>query len=295
MTIASPCLGVCHIEPASGLCLGCARSGDEIMQWGGAVEAFRTAVWAELPARRERLGIGVHRLAWTPDGIQAFIAWTLAPGRGTWVSGVHGAIAEFSIGAEDGLEVDVKGALLTAVTPLGALRFSLSPEVRAFGFGRTHPPGIVVLAVPGRVALAGRYGLVCRGPDAAALTAGGRAETLYDLGLGSAAAQFCIRTGLEDLQQALDAQLGQPWPKLLAAIGSAIVQASPSRVVRNAIGRIEVFSPIPPPGGVSPAGPHTHLLPVQLAVGGDLPPGLQIPAGFLPCAIHYPGPQPDNG
>ncbi|WP_156953328.1 DUF1289 domain-containing protein, partial [Afifella pfennigii] len=30
----SPCTGLCRIDPASGYCLGCARSGEEIAIWG---------------------------------------------------------------------------------------------------------------------------------------------------------------------------------------------------------------------------------------------------------------------
>ena len=63
--IASPCTGVCRLDPASNLCLGCARTADEITSWSGTTEADRDAVWTALPARRERLGISVHRVPWT--------------------------------------------------------------------------------------------------------------------------------------------------------------------------------------------------------------------------------------
>lgn len=52
---ASPCINICRMDAASGLCLGCARTLDEIARWAQASEAERRAILAALPARRERL------------------------------------------------------------------------------------------------------------------------------------------------------------------------------------------------------------------------------------------------
>ena len=52
-----------------------------------------------------------------------------------------------------------------------------------------------------------------------------------------------------------------------------------------------MYNRIPPSVGVSPAGPHTHLFPEQLAKGGDVPSGIQIPEAYVPCAICYPAAQ----
>jgi predicted Fe-S protein YdhL (DUF1289 family) len=52
----SPCINVCRIDARSGLCLGCARTLDEIATWGGANEPQKQAVLAALPERRARLG-----------------------------------------------------------------------------------------------------------------------------------------------------------------------------------------------------------------------------------------------
>jgi hypothetical protein len=68
-----------------------------------------------------------------------------------------------------------------------------------------------------------------------------------------------------------------------------ILHASPTRVVPSPVGRVEVFTPIPPPGGTSPAGPHTHFLPAHLAAGRETPPGMELPEALVPCAIFYPG------
>ena len=49
--VRSPCTNVCRIDDASGWCIGCGRTIDEIVRWGGTQDADRDAVMAELPAR----------------------------------------------------------------------------------------------------------------------------------------------------------------------------------------------------------------------------------------------------
>lgn len=48
----SPCVKVCVIHPATGLCLGCARTLDEIAAWSRLGPERRRAIMAELPARQ---------------------------------------------------------------------------------------------------------------------------------------------------------------------------------------------------------------------------------------------------
>jgi predicted Fe-S protein YdhL (DUF1289 family) len=50
--IVSPCINICEIDPASGLCRGCARTTDEITGWSGGTDAWRHTVMRALPARR---------------------------------------------------------------------------------------------------------------------------------------------------------------------------------------------------------------------------------------------------
>lgn len=50
--IQSPCVKVCVLDEASGLCLGCGRSLDEIAGWTIMTEAERRRIMRELPARR---------------------------------------------------------------------------------------------------------------------------------------------------------------------------------------------------------------------------------------------------
>lgn len=52
--VPSPCISLCEMGP-DGLCRGCLRKIDEIVQWGSATDEYKRAVWAEIRRREERL------------------------------------------------------------------------------------------------------------------------------------------------------------------------------------------------------------------------------------------------
>ena len=58
MPIQTPCIKVCEIDSASGLCAGCGRTLDEIGRWGSMSDAARAAVMAALPDRMAHAGLG---------------------------------------------------------------------------------------------------------------------------------------------------------------------------------------------------------------------------------------------
>ena len=53
--IVTPCVQVCVVDGASGLCLGCFRTLKEIAGWARFSDPERAALMAELPARRPRI------------------------------------------------------------------------------------------------------------------------------------------------------------------------------------------------------------------------------------------------
>ena len=53
--IETPCIKVCVIDSASGLCTGCLRSRNEIALWSSISNAERRQIMAELPKRRTRV------------------------------------------------------------------------------------------------------------------------------------------------------------------------------------------------------------------------------------------------
>lgn len=50
--VASPCVGVCKMDEATGWCQGCLRSIDEIAHWGLYDDDEKRLVLSALPARR---------------------------------------------------------------------------------------------------------------------------------------------------------------------------------------------------------------------------------------------------
>ena len=53
--VPSPCNNVCRIDPHNGLCEGCLRTMDEIVDWGSLDDAGKRAVWLQLARRAEAL------------------------------------------------------------------------------------------------------------------------------------------------------------------------------------------------------------------------------------------------
>ena len=57
MSIETPCIAVCMIDPKTNLCLGCGRTLPEIARWHRMESAERLSVMAELPARMAEAGL----------------------------------------------------------------------------------------------------------------------------------------------------------------------------------------------------------------------------------------------
>ena len=53
--VPSPCVDICRMDDASGLCEGCARTLDEIAGWSQLDAAGKRGVIAQLPDRRAAL------------------------------------------------------------------------------------------------------------------------------------------------------------------------------------------------------------------------------------------------
>lgn len=55
MTIPSPCINVCRMDPATSLCEGCLRTLDEITAWGRAPDTYKLQVLERVAQRRSAL------------------------------------------------------------------------------------------------------------------------------------------------------------------------------------------------------------------------------------------------
>ncbi|HEY0877644.1 MAG TPA: DUF1289 domain-containing protein [Zeimonas sp.] len=65
--VPSPCISVCRVDPASGLCDGCLRTLDEIARWGSMDDDARRGVWNAIDARRAQRSPGAGNAARTVD------------------------------------------------------------------------------------------------------------------------------------------------------------------------------------------------------------------------------------
>lgn len=50
--VPSPCIAICRMDAVTGWCEGCLRTLDEIAAWSRMDNGGKTAVWAQLDARR---------------------------------------------------------------------------------------------------------------------------------------------------------------------------------------------------------------------------------------------------
>jgi len=55
-SVLSPCVGVCQLDPETGYCIGCQRTGEEIMAWPSASDGERRQILHRVDDRREAGG-----------------------------------------------------------------------------------------------------------------------------------------------------------------------------------------------------------------------------------------------
>jgi uncharacterized protein DUF6925 len=215
------------------------------------------------------------------------IARHIADPHATWAIGTFGAIAEFQRDAGEAVMLQRHAA----VTPRGGIelrpREAVLPvawECPAAGDSWTH--GIAFCLPQAEGAMSGRAVVTEIGPDAGALRAEERNAMLFDLGVGGAHCDACVRTSDPEILRALRAAAGRPL--LETTLFDALRVMSPTRVFLSRLGRVEVDTPIPPPHGKTPEGPHTHVLRSLLGRGRTHSANLPLPGAFFPCAEMFP-------
>lgn len=214
-----------------------------------------------------------------------------------WSIGSFGAIGEFHQRSNDILSCDDPERLMR-VSEKGGIRLladqlrevtpvafeTLSPRPERWGQG-------LALCLPAEQAQGAQRSVLTElGPDEDALRLESRQDILFDMGLNQFQVDFCIRTGDPDLLKVLRAETGRSLFEMNNPAMAAILKAHPARVVISALGRVEVYQKIggPDTGGVSPDGPHTHVLPKLLRAGRTHSANTPIPEGLVPCANLHP-------
>jgi hypothetical protein len=220
------------------------------------------------------------------------IADQLADPEAQWSLGTFGAIAEFMRDADEPAEVVREDPTAAVVTARGGIQLHALPGLKPIAFETITTQSWsqrVAFCLPEREsAMSRRAALAELGPDTRALRAEDRAAVLFDLGLGVLQVDCCIRTSNADLIEGLRAQAGRSLFEAGNPAMGLILRHSPHRVFMTRAGRAEIYQAIPAPGGVAPAGPHTHVLPKLLARGRTHAATEPIPRGWVSCAHLYP-------
>ncbi len=297
--MASPCVGICTMDDASGYCMGCARTGDEIAAWKDAGRDLHEKVWREVPARRAAMGRTTLPLPWSPDEIADVIHETLDEKCGTWVLGVPGALGEFLAEPEAPWSVQRDGMRVSARCGAHSLRLVVHEKTRALAINNPHgaadaPKAIALSLLKNRFSVPSNDGLaLLEGADAAPVVpvahdAGDDAGTLFDLGLARTSHRMSIRVTDDALAARLHDHLGAPLERLLADMGAELLAASPDRVIDTGMGRLVISGQIPSSDMHTPNAPHTHLLPEVIALGDDTPPEVVLSRHYALAALFYP-------
>ncbi|MFQ5625209.1 MAG: hypothetical protein ACE5FM_00970 [Methyloligellaceae bacterium] len=219
----------------------------------------------------------------------------LANSDSGWSIGSIGAIAEFHQSPGEEIVID-DPQNLTRATTRGAIRLRVCETAHPVAYEALSPrphrwmQGIA-LCLPERAVRIDRVSaLTYLGRDDEAIRAQDKDAHLFDMGLNLPQLRFCVRTHDQDLTDLFQAHCGQSlWERGNHSM-DAILKSHPHRVAMSNLGRVEVYQMIggPDTGGVSPQGPHTHLLPQLLRTGRTHSANTPIPTGLLPCASLYP-------
>lgn len=168
----------------------------------------------------------------------------------------------------------------------------INDDLRALTFDPPNmisEPRVVLALTRGRGGVPLVMGVTDLGDDNDALLEDDGAR-LFDLGLGRREARFGVRVSDGPAYTALRGAHGLPLAHAFPQCAGSLLAESPTRVVDSPLGRIEVKSRIGAAAGAAAPGPHTHLLPDQLATGRSLPVGMDLPRAYLPGAVFYPNP-----
>ncbi|HPG88863.1 MAG TPA: hypothetical protein PLD46_04370 [Hyphomicrobium sp.] len=227
------------------------------------------------------------------DGLIALLKREIATWDSGWSIGSFGAIGEFHQDDGEELIVDDRDALMRA-TARGAIHITPADGMQAVAYELLSPrphrwsQGLA-LCLPNEKALGHRRAVLTElGPDESAIRPQDFGDVLFDIGLAQPQIDFCVRTRNPELLAILRANCGKS--TFSCDAGMAILASHPHRVVTSNLGRTEVYQKIggPDTGGVSPHGPHTHVLPKLLAAGRTHSANTPIPDGLTPCAFLHP-------
>ena len=221
---------------------------------------------------------------------EALLRAQLADPACTWSLGGYGAAATFARDpAEPAHRLD--GGTFGLVTARGAIVLTVPPDLKPFAYETGFTGGwshAVALCLPASACAMGRRGVLTElGPDGGAARPQDRGALLFDLGLGLAAADACLRVADPALIGRLRAGLGRPVLDPDHPAGPVLAATAPHRVFLTRLGRIESYGPDTAEGGRDP-GPRSHIVPDLLSLKRTHAATAPIPSGWVPCGALDP-------
>lgn len=292
ITLPSPCIGVCQIDEATKLCVGCARTEAEIAVWKDTADPERQRIWDALPGRRQSVGIELFKLLWFPSDFLSFIDATVRRQGGEWTIGIQGANVTFDMHQMENASVVRDETSLTLQTSQIAWRFITHQKAAAFALGdkvEENGPQAIGLALPrSRISISTSSHFCRIGEDADAIVSAGRNAPLYDLGLGDKGMRFCLRAMSPASAEICDALNGCAHDIAIARLLQINNRSGLQYVIETGLGRCEILASN---GNGNEPSPKLSLDAELLNNGRESPPDWELHPAFAPCAVF----RPDSG
>lgn len=213
--------------------------------------------------------------------------------RHAWSVGTFGAIGEFMRDPDEPAVRTSKDGEEVVYTDRAAMRVRLRDDVRPVAYdtlasdGETWGQSVAFIMPAGQAPQQGV--VVDLGLDEDAIRPQDRDSHLFDLGVGLGHVRMAARTKDAALIEGLKKIVGKAlFSTEGAQVMPLVLKAQPHRVLISPFARVEVFAPIPMPGGQAPEGPHTHLLPKLLATKRTHAANSPIPEGSQPVLMYHP-------
>src|SRR4051794_21388384 len=169
----------------------------------------------------------------------------LADPHAQWSLGTFGAIAEFMRDPDEPANIAQDETSMSVVTPRGGIRLVARPNLRPIAFETITTQAWsqrVAFCLPAADSAMNRRGVLTElGPDPEALRAQDRDAVRFDLGVGAAQVDCCVRTADAEIVAELRAHAGRSLFEPSNAAMGLILRHSPHRVFVTRAGRAEVY------------------------------------------------------
>jgi len=249
----SPCVGICRLDPISGWCDGCGRTGREIADWIDASDDDRLAIFARLPERLATIGMGTRVLPWAATELLDVVAERARRGGTIWSVGrpSHDVFANFK---SEACAVERRADTLTLSTAGQVLTLTAHEKLR--GFADVPADDFMALGLPN-----GRSKL----PQTETVTP--LSEDTFDTGLGTAFCRVVVRAVTASGRQALAAVEGRVWGDVVDDIATRLADMPVAVVTETVFARLETKTT------------GDRLIDLRKDHGG---PALALPPGLVP-------------